>query len=39
MEKLLHPTKGFELIKVKLDDSFPKYILDNISYYDEWIAK
>ena len=39
MEKLLHPTKGFELTKVKIDETFPKYILDNISYYDEWIAK
>ena len=39
MEKLLHPTKGFELTKVKLDDTFPKYILENVSYFDEWIAK
>ena len=39
MEKLLHPTKGFELTKVKIDETFPKYILDNISYFDEWIAK
>ena len=39
MKKLLHPTKGFELTKVEVDESFPKYILDNISYYDKWIAK
>ncbi len=39
MENLLHPTKGFKLKKVEIDETFPKYILDNISYYDEWIAK
>ena len=39
MEKLLHPTKGFELTKVKIDNSFPKYILNNLSYYEKWIAK
>ena len=39
MEKLLHPTKGFELTKVKIDSSFPKYILNNLSYYEKWIAK
>ena len=39
MEKLLHPTKGFKLEKVKIDKTFPKYILDNISFYEDWIAK
>ncbi len=39
MEKYLHPTKGFKLIKVDMNESFPKHILDNLSYYDKWIAK
>ena len=39
MEKYLHPTKGFKLIKVDVDESFPKHILDNLAYYDKWIAK
>ena len=39
MDKLLHPTKGFELTKIKIDESFPKHILDNLSYYEKWISK
>ena len=29
MSKLLHPTRGFELRRVEIDNSFPKYIIDN----------
>ena len=38
MKNFLHPTKGFKLSKVKVDDTFPKYIVDNISALEKWIA-
>ena len=37
MSKLLHPTRGFELRKVEIDNSFPKYIIDNKAKLKEWI--
>ena len=37
MSKLLHPTRGFELRKVEIDNSFPKYIIDNKVKLKEWI--
>ena len=37
MDKLLHPTKNFELKKIKIDESFPKYIIENKEKLKEWI--
>ena len=37
MEKFLHPTKGFELTKVEIDNTFPQYIIDNKIKLKEWI--
>ena len=37
MEKLLHPTKGFELKKVEVDETFPNYIIENKEKLKEWI--
>jgi len=37
MSKLLHPTRGFELRRVEIDNSFPKYIIDNKVKLKEWI--
>ena len=37
MEKLLHPTKGFELKKIKIDETFPNYIIENKEKLKEWI--
>ena len=39
MEKFLHQTKGYTLSKVKINETFPKYIIDNIFNLDKWIAK
>ena len=37
MEKLLHPTKGFELKKIEIDETFPNYIIENKEKLKEWI--
>jgi len=37
MEKLLHPTKGFELKKIEIDEAFPNYIIENKEKLKEWI--
>ena len=37
MAKFLHPTKGFELQKVEIDNTFPQYIVDNKAKLKEWI--
>ena len=37
MEKLLHPTKGFELKKIEIDETFPNYIIENREKLKEWI--
>ena len=37
MEKFIHPTKGFELKKIELDKTFPKYIVENKIKLKEWI--
>jgi len=37
MKKFLHPTRGFELEKVEIDETFPKYILENKDKLKEWI--
>ena len=37
MEKLLHPTKGFELKKIEIDETFPNYIIENKEKFKEWI--
>ena len=38
MAKLLHPTRGFELKKVEIDRTFPKYIFENKEKLKEWIV-
>ena len=38
MSKLLHPTRGFELKRVEIDYTFPKYIKDNKIKLKEWIV-
>jgi beta-1,4-mannosyl-glycoprotein beta-1,4-N-acetylglucosaminyltransferase len=35
----IHPTRNYKLKKIELDDSFPEYILKNISNFDQWIIK
>ena len=37
MKKFLHPTKGFELKKIEIDKSFPKYIIENKEKLKKWI--
>ena len=37
MEKFIHPTKGFELKKIEIDETFPRYILENKEKLKEWI--
>tara|TARA_B100001123_G_C15253727_1_gene1003795 strand:+ start:77 stop:883 length:807 start_codon:yes stop_codon:yes gene_type:complete len=37
MEKFIHPTKGFELKKIEIDNTFPKYILENKTKLKDWI--
>jgi len=37
MTRFLHPTKGFELKKVEIDNTFPKYIVENKTKFKEWI--
>ena len=38
MSKLVHPTRGFELKRVEIDYTFPKYIKDNKIKLKEWIV-
>lgn len=38
LNELIHPTKNYKLKKLIIDDSFPKYILGNISDFEKWIA-
>ena len=38
MKKFLHPTRGFELQKIEIDESFPKYIIDNKNMVKDWIG-
>ena len=35
--KLKHPTGGFDLKKVSIDQTYPKYIVDNKSKLKDWI--
>ena len=40
-EKMLdmtHPTRGFKLKKVEIDNAFPKYIKDNRKKLEQWIV-
>ena len=37
MEKLLHPTKGFGLKKIEIDETFPNYIIENREKLKGWI--
>ena len=40
-EKMLdmtHPTRGFKLKKVEIDNTFPKYIKDNRKKLEQWIV-
>jgi len=38
MKNFIHPTKGFELKKIEIDESFPKYIMNNKKKLNEWIV-
>ena len=37
MENLLHPTKPFKLQKIEIDETFPKYIIENKEKLKKWI--
>ena len=37
MKKFIHPTKGFELKKIEIDETFPRYIIENKKKLKEWI--
>ena len=39
LNSLIHPTKNYRLEKVKIDESYPDYILNNLSSFDGWITK
>ena len=36
---LIHPTRNYKLEKITIDSSFPDHILENISYFEQWIVK
>ena len=31
--------RNLRLAKVQIDNSFPRYLRDNMSFYDDWILK
>ena len=38
IENLIDPfDRNFRLKKIKIDDSYPKYLLQNIELYKDWI--
>jgi len=40
VENLIDPfDRNFKLNKINIDDTYPKYIIDNQDYYEEWILK
>ena len=40
VENLIDPfDRSFMLNKINIDDTYPKYIIDNQDYYEEWILK
>ena len=39
LDMLIHPTKNYKLEKIVLDESFPKYIIENQLKLDSWIEK